>query len=99
MSDKAFLRAKIGADFCLEIQPLVFFFYAKKSPPSGNFLVATWFRGVHILKNDVHNVANYIENQEEHHKKRNFHDEYVKLLEKHEIEYDERFVFKQVETN
>lgn len=89
----------MGADFCLEIQPLVFFFYAKNHLRPGIFSWQRGFGAFSYSKNDVHNVANYIENQEEHHKKRNFHDEYVKLLEKHEIEYDERFVFKQVETN
>ncbi len=32
----------------------------------------------------------YIGNQEEHHRKRTFKDEFVDLLRKHEIEYDER---------
>ena len=35
----------------------------------------------------------YIENQEEHHRKRNFEAEFVAFLKKHGIEYDERYVF------
>lgn len=64
--------------------------------------IFAWQRGFGAFtysKNDVHNVANYIENQEEHHKKQNFHDEYIKFLNDHNIEYDERFVFRQVEKN
>ena len=38
-------------------------------------------------------VYKYIENQEEHHKKITFQEEYVKFLREHGIKYDERFVF------
>jgi hypothetical protein len=38
-------------------------------------------------------VYKYVENQEEHHKKLSFKEEYIKFLEKFEIEYDERFLF------
>ena len=38
-------------------------------------------------------VKNYINNQETHHKKYSFKDEFIKLLEKHNIEYDEQYLF------
>ena len=38
-------------------------------------------------------VLRYIETQEEHHKLQPFDHEYIALLEKHEVEYDPRFVF------
>jgi len=38
-------------------------------------------------------VKRYIQNQEEHHRKRNFEEEFVALLRNCEIEYDERYVF------
>jgi REP element-mobilizing transposase RayT len=38
-------------------------------------------------------VKKYIRNQEEHHTKRNFEEEFVALLRTHGIEYDERYVF------
>ncbi len=38
-------------------------------------------------------VYRYIENQEEHHGSTTFETEYVSLLRKHEIEFDERYVF------
>jgi putative transposase len=37
-------------------------------------------------------VVKYIENQDEHHRKRTFAQEYVAFLKKHKIEYDERYV-------
>lgn len=39
-------------------------------------------------------VINYIKNQEEHHMKQNFKQEYLELLEKFEIPYDERYIFE-----
>jgi REP element-mobilizing transposase RayT len=38
-------------------------------------------------------VANYIRNQEEHHKRQSFSDEFVALLKKHGIKYDEQYLW------
>ena len=48
-------------------------------------------------KSQVRQVIEYIERQEEHHKKKTFMEEYKKNLKMFEIEYDERFIFKPVE--
>jgi putative transposase len=42
-------------------------------------------------KNDV--IA-YIKNQEEHHRTQTFQEEFLRFLELHEIEYDDRFIWK-----
>ena len=42
-------------------------------------------------------VIRYIQNQERHHKRRSFKDEYVGLLKKFEIEFKEEYVFKFIE--
>ncbi|MCO5949782.1 IS200/IS605 family transposase [Mucilaginibacter flavidus] len=42
-------------------------------------------------------VCKYIENQEEHHRKKTFLEEYKHILEESEIEYDERYIFKPLE--
>jgi len=38
-------------------------------------------------------VKKYIRNQAEHHKKRNFEEEFLLLLRKSGVEYDPRYVF------
>jgi putative transposase len=38
-------------------------------------------------------TAAYIANQEEHHRKRSFEEEFVTFLERNGVEYDARFVF------
>ncbi len=44
-------------------------------------------------RSQLETVYNYILNQEQHHKKVIFKDEYIQLLKKFEVEYDERFLF------
>lgn len=48
-------------------------------------------------KSNLDAIVNYILNQEEHHKKRTFQDEYLDFLEKFEIEYDTKYLFDWME--
>lgn len=45
----------------------------------------------------MNDVYRYIQNQEEHHAKKTFKEEYLLLLKNYEIEYDERFLFAFLE--
>lgn len=59
-----------------------------------------WQRGYGAFsysKSNLTNVCNYIENQKAHHHKRSFREEYVDFLKKFEIDYDERYIFKELE--
>jgi hypothetical protein len=38
-------------------------------------------------------VKEYIAKQEEHHRERTFQEEYVAFLQKHRVEYDERYLW------
>ncbi len=38
------------------------------------------------------NVVEYIKNQEEHHKKKSFREEYIEFLKSHKIDFDERYL-------
>lgn len=42
-------------------------------------------------------VYQYILNQEEHHRKRTFREEYLDFLEKYQIKHDEKYLFEWVE--
>ena len=48
-------------------------------------------------KSHVNNVIRYIQNQQAHHKKETFLNEYKRMLEAFAIEYDERYIFKEPE--
>ena len=47
-------------------------------------------------KSQVNEVVKYINNQDVHHRKITFRDEYLSFLKKFEIDYDERFIFKDL---
>jgi putative transposase len=44
-------------------------------------------------KSSVQNVINYIHNQEQHHQKKSFKEEYLRLLRKQEISYQVEYLF------
>ena len=46
-----------------------------------------------VSQSDLADVVRYIENQEEHHKRVSFQDEYRAFLKAYGIEYDERYVW------
>ena len=45
-------------------------------------------------KSHVQNVINYVKNQEKHHAKQTFREEYIEFLKKFDIDYDERHIFQ-----
>jgi putative transposase len=46
-----------------------------------------------VSASNLTTVVRYIHNQEEHHRKMTFEDEYLGLLTKHGVEFDPKFVF------
>jgi len=48
-------------------------------------------------KSQIDNVVKYILNQEEHHKKTSFKEEYLNFLKKFEIEYNEKYLFEWID--
>lgn len=42
-------------------------------------------------------VVKYIQNQERHHAKRTFREEYIEMLKKFNVEYDERYLFQWID--
>ena len=47
-------------------------------------------------KTHVEAVVKYIANQEKHHEKLSFKEEYLDMLNKFEIDYDEKYIFKDL---
>ena len=45
----------------------------------------------------IENVYNYILNQEQHHSKQTFQEEYIDFLKKFEIEHDMKYLFEWIE--
>ena len=59
----------------------------------GRFAWQQGYGGFGVSKSNIAAVVRYIQNQERHHKKMTFEEEFIALLEKHGIEYDPRYVF------
>ena len=58
-----------------------------------------WQEGYGVFSyshSQINQVFQYITNQEKHHKKQIFKDEYLEFLNKFEIPYDERYVFEDL---
>lgn len=64
---------------------------------SGRFSWQAGYGAFSYSKSQVPNVIRYIQNQEKHHQKMTFEEEYLTLLKTHLVEYDERYIFKPVE--
>ncbi|MEO8041182.1 MAG: IS200/IS605 family transposase [Acidobacteriota bacterium] len=48
-------------------------------------------------KSQLDTVVKYVLNQEKHHKKRSFREEYTSLLDRFEVEYEDRYLFDWIE--
>ena len=46
-----------------------------------------------VSESQISTVVHYIEEQEQHHRKMTFQDELISLLKKHNIEFDERYLW------
>lgn len=51
------------------------------------------YGGFSICQREITIVRRYIENQEEHHKRETFENEYVRLLKEYEVKYDEKYLW------
>lgn len=46
-----------------------------------------------VSESQVAAVVHYVKNQEKHHRNLSFKDEFTQFLERHKVEYDERYVY------
>jgi len=63
----------------------------------GKFLWQEGYGAFSYSKSQASTVISYIQNQEMHHRKETFLDEYRKFLTAFEIEWDESYIFKELE--
>lgn len=68
-------------------------FINKEKLCKGKFAWQEGYGGFTYSRSQLENVYRYIQNQEKHHEKSSFKNEYVQFLKKFEVEYDERFLF------
>jgi putative transposase len=68
----------------------------KQNLSIGKFYWQEGYGAFSYAKSQINNVVRYIINQQEHHRKETFKEEYVKILEAFEVDYDERYVFDEL---
>lgn len=64
-----------------------------KGPELINFFWQNGYGAFSVNPTDIARVIAYIENQEEHHRKKTFQNEYKAFLKKYKVEYDERYIW------
>jgi putative transposase len=60
---------------------------------SKDFFWQTGYGAFSISQSHCNRLINYIRNQESHHKRATFQDEHRRILNKYQVEYDERYVW------
>ena len=63
--------------------------------PSIRFEWQPGYAAFSVSESQFDRVRTYIGNQEEHHRKKTFEDEFIELLKRHNVTYDLRYVFDQ----
>jgi putative transposase len=64
---------------------------------AGRFSWQEGFGAFSYSHSQLTRVINYIHNQERHHARKTFRQEYLELLEKFKVPHDERYIFKSLE--
>jgi putative transposase len=62
-------------------------------PALRDFIWQDGYGAFTVSKSNIPEVIEYIKNQREHHRTKSFQEEYLEFLRKHEIDYDERYVW------
>ncbi|MCE9553764.1 MAG: transposase [Planctomycetes bacterium] len=62
---------------------------------AGRFEWQTGYAAFSVSESQVTIVRQYIQRQQEHHRERTFREEFIGLLRKHNIEFDERYLFEE----
>ena len=62
----------------------------------GRFNWQEGFGAFSYSRSQLDAVIRYVQNQQKHHQRRSFHDEYLKLLDRFDVPYDERYIFKVI---
>ena len=84
------------SDLIKEVKRCSSIFINNKKWVKGKFEWQLGYGGFSYSKSQLDKVYKYIENQEKHHKRITFREEYIELLKKFNIEYDEKYIFEDI---
>src|SRR4030095_6198292 len=82
------------SDLVREIKASSSGFIKRKRWVAGRFSWQEGFGAFSYSRSQLDTVIRYIQNQQKQHAKKTFRQEYVELLDKFGIDYDQRYIFK-----
>jgi REP element-mobilizing transposase RayT len=68
----------------------------EKGLVKGRFNWQAGYGAFSYSRSHIDRVYHYIKNQKQHHQKKTFRAEYIELLKKFDVDYDEQYIFKEV---
>ncbi len=84
-------------DLLRDIKAISAKFINDKNWLPGNFKWQKGYGAFSYSRSHIDEVIKYINNQEIHHREMSFREEYHKILEKYEVDYDENYLFDWVD--
>jgi REP element-mobilizing transposase RayT len=98
VEDHVHLLARHGrtitqADWVKELKRSSSLWIKERDPKLSDFAWQAGYGVFSVSTSNIDAVTNYIARQEEHHRKSTFQDEFRAMLQKHRIEWDERYVW------
>jgi len=85
------------ADLVREVKTDSSIFIKKKKWVRGKFSWQEGYGAFSYGHSQLDTIIRYIQNQEQHHRRRSFKDEYLAWLKKFEIPFEEKYVFQFIE--
>ena len=86
------------SDFVGEVKSNSSRWINEKKLVNGKFQWQSGFAAFSFSKSHRNNAIQYIMNQEEHHKKKTFREEYLKMLNDFEVSFEEKYLFEFYDT-
>ena len=87
-------KTKALADVIMEFKRATSIWMKEQDPQKyGAFYWQAGYGAFSVSQSAVETVRQYIANQAQHHSRQTFQDEFRELLRRHEIEFDERYVW------
>ncbi|HUE71793.1 MAG TPA: IS200/IS605 family transposase [Pirellulaceae bacterium] len=98
VEDHVHLLARFGrtvtqAEWVKEIKRVSNLWLKEQQPKLSDFEWQGGYATFSVSKSNLPEVERYIANQEEHHRRMTFQDELRAFLQKHEVEWDERYLW------
>jgi hypothetical protein len=98
VEDHIHLLARFGrtitqAEWVKEIKRVSNLWLKEQNPRFASFEWQGGYATFSVSKSNLKDVERYIANQEEHHRRLTFQDELRAILQKHEVEWDEKYLW------